>query len=80
MASLSTIRIGDLIEADIRGSHIIGEVTDKGRGHVVIRPVGRKERATFTLNSERHVKSRQILTHWRKTKNVKKRGGQTTDE
>lgn len=73
MASLSTIQVGDLVEVDIRGSVIIAEVRLKSAGKLHIRPVGKAEGKAF-MYSQRDVTSRQVLRHWRQTKNVKKIG------
>jgi hypothetical protein len=61
MASLQTIKAGDIVEADVLGRRGFGIVEDKQPGKLLIRPIS----SGFTW---RTVTSRQVVRHWRKTK------------
>lgn len=65
MASLTTIKEGDIIEADVRGRHGYCIVTGKGNRSLDVRPIS----PGFTW---RTVTSHQVVKHWRKTANERK--------
>lgn len=69
MAELASIKPGDIVEADVRGHRAFAVVEDK---------LGSGRRATLSIRpitkgfNHRQVSSRQIVNHWRKTKNTKR--------
>lgn len=67
MASLATIKPGDIVECDIKGRRGYALVTDKQGRSLSIKPLT----PGFTW---RNVTAYQIINHWRKTKNTKKIG------
>lgn len=62
MASLATIHSGDMVEVEIAGRRGICKVDRKEGRELVLIPVT----ANFTW---RRATGRQVLTHWRRTKN-----------
>lgn len=63
MASLTTIKQDDIIEADVKGRRFIAHVQAKQHGKLQVRPLDRG--VTF-----RTVTARQVKRHWRLTKNT----------
>lgn len=67
MASLTTIKPRDIVEVDKKGRRFHAEVRDKARGELTIRPL--QKGISYTTAT-----SREIVKHWRLTKNVRKIG------
>lgn len=65
MATLSTIHAHDIVEVEVKGRHTHAIVTGKGPGKLSIRPINDR---TWTW---REVTARQVVKHWRLTKNVR---------
>lgn len=65
MASLTPIKPGDIVEADVKGRTGFVVVKAKGRGKLEVEPISRG----FT---HRTVTAHQVVTHYRKTKNTRK--------
>lgn len=70
MASLTTIHVGDIVEVDVRGRRAFALVQDKLKkdrtlpARLAIKPI------TNGFNY-REVTARQIVQHFRRTKNVR---------
>lgn len=70
MASLGSIHVGDIVEVDVKGRRAFALVHEK-------RPKTKDEPAKLRLKpitsgfSWREVTAYQVVTHYRKTKNVK---------
>lgn len=58
--NISTVRPGDLVRCDVRGEKFVAEVEQKQDGELTLVPVGR------TFLPAYHVKSRQVVEHWRR--------------
>lgn len=67
MASLNTIHPGDIVEVEKNGRKAFAHVLGKLNGELEIRAIT----PGFTW---RTVNARQVLQHWRKTKNRRKVG------
>jgi hypothetical protein len=74
VASLTTITGGDIVEVERNGHRAYAVVEDKRKGEIDIRPIT----PGFTW---RTATSRQVVNHWRKTKNTRRTGttGQDAD-
>lgn len=60
--NISTVRPGDIVRCDVRGDQFFAEVTERNSGELTLAPVGR------TFLPIYHVKSRQVIAHYRKSK------------
>ena len=58
---LTSVRPGDIVMCDVRGSRFYAEVTDKGKGNLAIRPLS-KGVGFYSVTS------RQVIGLWRKSK------------
>lgn len=68
MASLATIHPGDIVEIDRKGRRFHAIVIEKSAGMLTrIRAID--PRINYTTAT-----SREVIAHWRKTKNVRKVG------
>lgn len=65
MASLNTIQPGDIVEVERQGRRAHALVVGKGAGELDIHPIT----PGFTW---RTVTARQVIGHWRKTRNGRK--------
>lgn len=59
--TLNTVRVGDIVLCDVRGSRFYAEVTDKGKGNLAIQPIS-KGVGFYSVTS------RQVIGLWRKSK------------
>lgn len=58
--NISTVRPGDLVRCDVRGEKFVAEVREKEDGVLKIDPIGRSFIPAY------HVRSRQVVEHWRR--------------
>lgn len=65
MASLATIKIEDIVEVDKKGYRFFAVVRDKTGRQLTIRPITKG--VTYGTAT-----SREVVRHWRLTKNVRK--------
>lgn len=65
MASLSTIKPGDIVEVDKKGRKFFAVVEDKQDGGLALKPI------THGV-SYRTASAREVTAHWRKTKNARR--------
>lgn len=72
MASLTTIRTGDIVLVDKKGRRAHALVRSKQPRELEILPL----EPGFTWTT---VTSHEVVEHWRKTKNVRKTGHVTSD-
>lgn len=63
--NITPIKPGDLVRCDIRGDQFVAEVTEKLDGNLTLAPVGR------TFLPAYHVRARQVVAHYRKSKGSK---------
>lgn len=68
MASLATIHPGDIVRVDKKGRLFEAHVTSRAPGMVLIKPIQKNVNYTSAT-------SREIVRHWRLTKNIRKTGG-----
>ena len=77
MAALGPIKVGDIVEVDVRGTMFKADVTSKERSRLGITPIDRKTRE-WLPHSHATVTARQVKRHWRQTKNTTKRASRDT--
>lgn len=65
MARLNTIRVGDIVLVDVKGRRTYAVVTAKDERELRIRPINDKGFGWRTVTS------RQVVEHYRKTKNIR---------
>lgn len=56
---LTSLRVGDLVQCDIKGRRFHAEVLERAGSDIEIRPLQNGV-------SYRHVRPRQVIAHWRK--------------
>lgn len=66
MASLQNIHVGDIVKVDKLGRIFYALVEGKERGALSIKSL-EGSRVSYT-----HARSREVIEHWRKTKNVRR--------
>lgn len=57
-----SIKVGDVVECDVRGDRFFGTVAERDRRELTVRPIGVRERYP------RIVTARQVVGHYRRSK------------